>query len=189
MWLDQTTGCQTTTSPSVTCAPKPSLQSCPSTTAGPVDRGCAVPVPHTSDLCPLEAGTTRSECVTAATPAKIVCDFSNQENFSKSALCLPQMIHKSTVNPDIAAALGINLTALNSKTGISFVFVWKDKLLRCFKWSSSRFQTFICTDLGSAFCLFAFFKQLILHQLQGKKQIIYHLRYSPSGLIKLLQEN
>lgn len=51
--------------------------------------------------------------------------------------------------------LGIDLTALNSRTGISFVFVWKDKLLRYFK--SSSFQTVISTDLGSAFCFSVFF--------------------------------
>lgn len=157
MWLDQTTGCQTTTLLSATCAPKHSLQPCPSTTAGPVDRVCAVLVPHTSSLCPLEAGTTRSECVTSAMPATIACDFSNQENFSKTALCLPQMIYKDTVNPGVSDSqtLGIDLAALNSRTGIGFVFVWKDKLLTYVK--SSSFQTFISTDLGSAFCLSVFF--------------------------------
>lgn len=74
MWLGLTTGFQTRISPSATSAPKPSPQLCPSTTAGPVDRVFVAPAPHTSGLYPPEAGTTRSGCVTAATPAQIVCD-------------------------------------------------------------------------------------------------------------------
>lgn len=83
MWLGQTTGCLTTASPSATNAPKPLLQPCQSTTAGPVGRACAAPAPHMSNLCRLEAGTTLSECVTTAMPAQTACDFLNQDNFSK----------------------------------------------------------------------------------------------------------
>lgn len=96
-WLDQTTGCQTRTSPSATSAPKPSLQPCPSTTAGPVDRACADPAPHTSGLCLPEAGTTQSECATAATTAQTACEFERAGDTSPtvhSRLGLPVMIHE-----------------------------------------------------------------------------------------------
>lgn len=81
MWLDQTTGCRTRTSPSATSALKPSLPWCPSTTAGPAVRACAVPAPNTWSLYPPEDGITQWGSVTAATPAQTVCRLSNWVHF------------------------------------------------------------------------------------------------------------
>ena len=93
-WPDLTTGFQTRRSPSVTSAPKPSLRSCPSTTAGPADRVCVDLAPHTPGPCLPEAGTTQSECVTAATHAQTLCNPYNHQNFSRSAPSLPLMRNK-----------------------------------------------------------------------------------------------
>lgn len=143
MLLDLTTGCQIRTSHDAIGALKPSLQSCPSTTAGPVDRGCVVPAPHTSSLSPPEAGTTRSECATAATPARMT--FKKSPDRRKTQNALPP---KNTVNPDCTAPVEkrrIYSAALIFRTGSTLVlWVWNLKLSAPGPLSVLTYQLLVC---------------------------------------------
>lgn len=124
---------------------------------------CAVPALHTSSQYPPEAGITRSECATAATPARIACNLSSQENYSKVHSVF---LRWSTETLWILAACD-GCKALNGLTGISLyerqatqmlkmVTVWFPKLV------------FISAKLGSAFILSDFLDRPILHLLWGK---------------------
>lgn len=104
----QTTGYQTRTLLSVTSALKASQRPCPSTTAGPVDRVCVGPAPHTPGPFPPGAGTTRSGCATAATLAPRACDQQNRNPTFTEALsqngAKPEMSRGHVNQSEVASA-------------------------------------------------------------------------------------
>lgn len=177
MWLGQITGYLTKKSLSATSAPKPSPRQCPSTTAGPVDRVCVAAAPHTTGLCPPEAGTTQSECVTAATPARIVFELCFITRWtSQSALGLPQLIHKKTLWV-LPLLLQENVEDWSYSTKRQ---KWNQPWLGVKRQDVLKLKN--GPHLGLVFYLIssAFFDQLIPQQLSGKAHC------SPSAPVKLL---